>query len=81
MAWKRPFSVPAMAPAARLLSRRCSKGSSIAKMTAVFGLLTKPLIEMPGKATTLSTPGWPSAIFVTSRVTASVRSSEAPGGS
>ena len=53
----------------------------MANTTAALGLLTKPLIDKPGKATTLSTPGCSSVMRVISRVTASVRSSDAPGGS
>ncbi|MDT4884514.1 hypothetical protein FQZ97_1206640 [compost metagenome] len=50
-------------------------------MTAAFGTLTKPLIDSPGNATTLSTPGSASAIFDICLATASVRSSEAELGS
>src|SRR3546814_3674168 len=44
---------------------RSEKGSSITNMTAALGTLTNPLIDRPGKATTLSTPGSASAIFET----------------
>ncbi len=41
----------------------------------------KPLIDRPGKATALSTPGSLSAMSDMSRITFSVRSSVAPSGS
>jgi hypothetical protein len=75
------LSAPAIAPALSSAEVRDSNGSSIANITAALGLATKPLIERPGNATTLSTPGWSSANCVILRTTASVRSSDAPFGS
>ena len=44
-------------------------------------LLVKPLIDRPGNATALSTPGCFSAMSLMRRITSSVRSSVAPSGS
>ncbi|MNU09337.1 hypothetical protein D3C72_2558450 [compost metagenome] len=60
---------------------RALNGSSMTNITAAFGTLTKPLIDKPGKATTLSTPGSARAIFDISLATASVRSSDDELGS
>ncbi|MOA66131.1 hypothetical protein D3C78_1927800 [compost metagenome] len=49
-------------------------------MTAALGTLTKPLMDSPGKATTLSTPGSASASFDICLTTSSVRSNEAELG-
>jgi len=46
-----------------------------------LALLMKPLIDRPGNATALSTPGSLSAMSDISRMTFSVRSSVAPLGS
>ncbi|MNS87060.1 hypothetical protein D3C72_1209890 [compost metagenome] len=72
---------PAIAVAVRSGVVRSLNGSSMTNMTAAFGTLTKPLIDSPGNATTLSTPGSASAIFDICLATASVRSSEAELGS
>src|SRR5215468_4568957 len=47
----------------------------------VFGELTNPLIDSPGNATELRTPGFFNAMSDIFRITASVRSSVAPSGS
>ncbi|MNY16111.1 hypothetical protein D3C86_1493590 [compost metagenome] len=47
----------------------------------LFGLLVKPLIDRPGKATVFSTPGWRPAISDICLITASVRSRVAASGS
>jgi hypothetical protein len=60
---------------------RSSSGLSVTKTTPVLEALTKPLMESPGKATELATPGCSSAIDDISRMTASVRSSVAASGS
>ncbi|MNL57382.1 hypothetical protein D3C87_1809390 [compost metagenome] len=75
-----PIRRPAIANADKDGSLRSSKGFSIVKMTAALGILTMPLTESPGKATTLSTPGSARAISDIFLTTASVRSSEAPVG-
>ena len=46
-----------------------------------FGAAEKPAIDRPGKATESTMPGTFSAISLMRRITASVRSSEAPAGS
>ena len=72
---------PAIAIALRSGVVRSLNGSSMMNMTAAFGTLTKPLIERPGNATTLSTPDSVSAIFDICLTTASVRSSDEAFGS
>ena len=75
------FSAPAIAPADSEASPRSEKGLSVANTMPALELLVKPLIDRPGKATALSTPGCCMAISPMRRITSSVRSSEAPGGS
>ncbi len=60
---------------------RSSDGLRVTKATPVFGALTKPLIDSPGNATALATPGCASASADIWRITLSVRSSVAPSGS
>lgn len=75
------FSWPAMAPPDRLGVLRWSNGLSVTNTMPALGLLVKPLIDRPGKATALSTPGCFRAMSDMRRITSSVRSSEAPSGS
>ncbi len=63
------------------LVRRSSKGLSVTNTIPEFGLAVKPLMLKPGKATLDWTPGWSSAICDMRRITASVRSRDAPSGS
>ncbi|MNN87150.1 hypothetical protein D3C81_2046620 [compost metagenome] len=51
------FSFCAMAGPLRSLLRRSSNGLSDMNTMPELGLLTKPLIDKPGKATADSTPG------------------------
>src|SRR6185437_2073861 len=60
---------------------RSSNGLSPMNTVPAFGLLTKPLIESPGKATVDCTPGWLLAIAESRLITACVRSSDAASGS
>lgn len=60
---------------------RSSKGARPKKMIPSFGAAEKPAIDRPGKPTESITPGTLSAMSVISRITASVRSMEAPAGS
>jgi hypothetical protein len=60
---------------------RLSKGSRPKKTMPSFGAAEKPAIDRPGKATESMMPGTLSAMALISRITASVRSSEAPAGS
>jgi hypothetical protein len=60
---------------------RSAKGFSVTNTIPALELLMKPLIDNPGNATALSTPGSLSAISDISRMIASVRSSVAPSGS
>ena len=59
-------------------SRRSSKSSRVTKTMPALGLLTKPLIESPGKATEPETPGSSRATWDILRMTSSVRSRVAP---
>ena len=76
-----PLSWPAIAPALRLAALRSSKGFNVTNTIPEFELLVKPLIDRPGNATALSTPGSFKAISPMRRITSSVRSSVAPSGS
>ncbi|MCY1535317.1 hypothetical protein D9M68_707170 [compost metagenome] len=60
---------------------RSSKGLSVTNTMPALELLVKPLMDRPGKAMALCTPGSFKAISLMRRITASVRSSEAPLGS
>ena len=60
---------------------RSSKGFRPKKMMPSLGAAEKPAIDRPGKATESTMPGTSSAMRLISRITASVRSSEAPAGS
>ena len=60
--------------------RARSNGFSVTKTMPAEALLMKPLIDRPGNATALSTPGSFSAMSDILRMTASVRSSVAPSG-
>ena len=60
---------------------RSLNGFSVTNTMPADGLLMKPLIDRPGNATALSTPGSFSAISDIWRITFSVRSSVAPSGS
>ena len=51
------------------------------KITPAFGALVKVAPSKPAKGTACATPGVASMSLVTRRVTSSVRSSDAPGGS
>ena len=60
---------------------RSFEGFRMMNAMPVFGVLTKPLIDSPGNATELATPGCASASADIWRITRSVRSSVAPSGS
>ena len=62
---------------------RCAaqKSSSGKKISAALELWVKPLTDMPANSTACATPGCLSPISAMRRVTASVRSREAAGGS
>ncbi len=62
-------------------SLRSSKGLSGVNTMPLFGLLVKPLIDKPGKATVFSTPGCLPAISDMRLITSSVRSRVAASGS
>ena len=51
------FSLPAMATPLRSGALRSSNGFSVTNTMPALDELVKPLIERPGKATALSTPG------------------------
>ena len=57
---------------------RSSNGFSVTNTMPADALLIKPLMDRPGNATALSTPGSFSAISDMARITLSVRSSVAP---
>ncbi len=69
-----------MAPADRLWSLRALKSFSATKTMPLLGLLVKPLIDSPGKATVFSTPGCLPAISDMRLITSSVRSRVAASG-
>ncbi len=69
-----------MAPADWLGSLRSSNGFSGVNTMPLFGLLVKPLIDRPGKATESATPGCARAISDICLITASVRSRLAASG-
>ncbi len=75
------FRSAAIAAPDSSLVLRSSNGLSVANTMPALGLLVKPLIDRPGKATADSTPGCLSAISLILRITSSVRSSVAPSGS
>ena len=60
---------------------RCGKSSSGKKISAALELCVKPFTDMPANSTACETPGCLRAMSAMRRVTASVRSSEAAGGS
>ena len=60
---------------------RLSNGARPKKTMPSFGAAEKPAIDRPGKATESTMPGTFSAMSLMRRITASVRSSEAPAGS
>ena len=70
-----------MPSAVRPFASRCSKSSSVTKITPALGALVKVAPSNPAKATALFTPGRASSVSVALRITASVRSRLAPGGS
>lgn len=74
------FSAPAIAPADSALPWRWSNGFSVTNTMPALELFVKPFTDSPGNATALSTPGCFSAIAPMSRITFSVRSSDAPFG-
>ncbi|MNE76156.1 hypothetical protein D3C80_1723780 [compost metagenome] len=71
---------PAIALADKSLALRSSNGFKVTKTIPALELLVKPLIDRPGKATALSTPGCLSAVSLILRMTVSVRSKDAPFG-
>ena len=75
------LSAAAIAAADSVLSLRWLKGLSVTNTMPALELLVRPLMDRPGNATALSTPGCFSAMSPMVRMTASVRSSEAPLGS
>ena len=60
---------------------RSANGSSVTKMAPAFGAVVNVAPENPTMFTAWATPGTPSAMSAALRLTASVRPSEAPGGS
>ena len=72
------FSSAAMAVALSEGSLRSPKGLSVENTMPALDELVKPLIDRPGNATALSTPGCCMAIADIWRITSSVRSSVAP---
>ena len=60
---------------------RSSKGSRGEKIAPAFDALVKVAPSNPAKATACCTPGVARIASVARRITASVRASEAPGGS
>ena len=82
MAVKRWNRAPWIAAADFLGSRaRSSNGSSTMNTAPALGALVKVAPENPTMLTPCATPGVSSAISTTLRLTASVRASEAAGGS
>ena len=63
------------------LPARFSNGSRITKIAPAFGALVKVAAEKPTRVKACATPGVSSAMSMARRITSSVRSSEAPGGS
>ncbi len=74
------FKSAAMAFAESSGDIRSSEGFNVANTIPEFGLLVKPLMDSPGKATAFCTPGCFKAISDILRITSSVRSSVAPFG-
>ncbi|KAF1030957.1 MAG: hypothetical protein GAK33_07761 [Burkholderia lata] len=70
-----------MAPADNALPCRSENGFNVTNTMPALELFVKPFTDSPGNATALSTPGCFSAIEPMSRITFSVRSSDAPFGS
>ncbi len=60
---------------------RSANGSSTTKTAPALGATVKVAPEKPTTFTAIETPGTLSAISTARRLTASVRASEAPGGS
>ena len=79
--WMAPLTAPRMAPLLIDGSVRLSKSARPKKTMPSLGAAEKPAIDKPGKATESTMPGTLSAIELICRMTASVRSSEAPAGS
>ena len=75
------FNAAAMAGPVRSGVLRCSKSFKQKKTMPAFGATLKPLMLSPGNCTALSTPGTFSPISPMRRITASVRSRDAPSGS
>ena len=63
------------------LAARSAKGASGVKIAPALGALVKVAPSKPANGTACTTPGVSSAIAAARRTTASVRASEAPGGS
>ncbi len=74
------FNAAAIASADIDGSLRSLKSLKVVNTMPEFGLLVKPLMFSPGKATELITPGCSSAIFDISLITSSVRSNDAASG-
>src|SRR5690606_14233664 len=75
------FRLPVMASPDSSAPWRSANGLSVTNTMPALELLVKPLIDRPGKAMALSTPGSFRAMSDMRRITSSVRSSEAPLGS
>src|SRR3981081_4855383 len=74
------FSAAAMAVPLSDGSLRSENGFRVENTIPALELLVKPLIDRPGKATELSTPGCVNAISLMRRITSSVRARVAPYG-
>ena len=79
--WIAPLTLPRIANFDSSGEVRSSNGFRPKKMIPSFGAAEKPAIDRPGKATESMMPGIFSAMSLMRRITASVRSSEAPAGS
>src|SRR5690606_24546221 len=76
-----PFRLAVIASPDRPALSRSAKGLSVTNTMPALELLVNPLIDKPGKAMALSTPGSCMAMSDMRRITSSVRSSDAPLGS
>ena len=68
-------------PAVSPFASRSANGLNAEKMAPAFEALVNVAPSKPANGTACATPSVPMMIFAASRTTASVRASEAPGGS
>ncbi len=76
-----PLTLPRIANFDSSGEVRFSNGARPKKMMPSFGAAENPAIDRPGNATASTMPGVFKAMSLMRRITASVRSSDAPAGS